>query len=206
MAEIKIFNAAALDQDEWRQLQGISRDAFASTLDRTQDEIDALVEWDDPATYYVSHVDPNFQVGKRYNANQSYSRPRVAVAMEAGEPVGFAFSAHNVSGATEISRLAKRLSVAKNYLWLREVAVNPGFQRRGIAVELGRALLKDAIPMRPPTAYVWPDEIGFVQGALERVGFSVTGEQNVRVFGKDSSPIREVRMQAKSVRTVLNQL
>jgi hypothetical protein len=113
MAEIKVYNAAALDRDEWRQMQSISREAFSSTLDRPQDEIDALVEWDVPAIYYASHVDPNSQVGKRYNANQSYSKPRVAVATDAGESVGFAFSAHNVSGATERDRLVKRLTVVK---------------------------------------------------------------------------------------------
>jgi GNAT superfamily N-acetyltransferase len=206
MAEIKVYNAAALDRDEWRQMQSISREAFSSTLDRPQDEIDALVEWDDPAIYYASHVDPNSQVGKRYNANQSYSKPRVAVATDAGESVGFAFSAHNVSGATERDRLVKRLTVVKNYLWLREVAVKPSSQRQGVAVELGKALLKDAIPLQPPTAYVWPYEIGFLQGALERVGFSATGEQDVKVFGEDSSPIRQVRMQAKSAHSVLSQL
>lgn len=206
MSEVKIYNSTDLDRDEWRQLQGISRDAFASTLDRTQAEIDALVEWDEPTLFYESHLDPNSQVGKRYNANQSYSKPRVVVAMEAGGPVGFAFSAHNVSGATERDRLVKRLSVVKNYLWLREVAVRPEFQRQGIAKELGRKLLKDAIPFQPPTAYVWPDEIGFLQGALERVGFSATGEQDVKVFGEESAPIRQVRLQAPSARSVLQKL
>lgn len=206
MAEIKVYNAAELDQDEWRQLQGVSREAFTSTLDRTQTEIDALVEWSEPSAFYKSHTDPNSLVGTRYNANQSYSKPRVAVATEAGEPVGFAFSAHNVSGATEKERLFKMLTVVKNYLWLREVAVLPGSQKKGVAVELGKALLKDAIPLQPPTAYVWPDEIDFLQGALERVGFSVTGEHDVKVFGEDSTPVRQVRMQATSARSVLSEL
>ncbi len=206
MHGVKVYNAVELDQDEWRQLQGISREAFTSTLNRTQEEIDALVEWDEPEIFYASHVDPNSQVGKRFNADQSYSEPRVAVATEAGEAIGFAFSAHNVSGATPGDRLAKRLSIVKNYLWLREVAVKPASQRRGVAVELGKALLKDAIPLQPPTAYVWPNEIGFLQGALERVGFSATDEQVVKVFGQDSLSILQVRMQAKSARSVLSKL
>lgn len=203
MAEIKVYNAAKLEQDEWRQLQGVSREAFTSTLERTQAEIDALVEW---SAFYKSHTDPNSLVGTRYNANQSYSKPRVAVATEAGEPVGFAFSAHNISGSTEKDRLIKKLTVVINYLWLREIAVLPSSQKQGVAVELGKALLKDAIPLQPPTAYVWPDEIGFLQGALERVGFSVTGEQDMKVFGEDSTPIRQVRMQATSARSVLSEL
>lgn len=120
--------------------------------------------------------------------------------------MGFAFSAHNVSGATAIDRLAKRLTLARNYLWLREVAVKPSSRRKGIATKLGKALLKDTMSLRPATAYVWPDEIVFLQGALERVGFNATGEQDVEVFGEGSSPIRQVRMQAKFARAVLSQL
>lgn len=206
MSEIKVYDPTALDRDEWRQLQTIARYSLARTLDRTQDEIDTLVEWDEPASFYDSHIDPNTQVGKRFNANQSFSKPRVAVATDAGEPVGFAFSAHNVSGATAEIRRAKRLTVAKNYLWLREVVVRPSSQQRRISVELGKALLKDAIPLQPPTIYVWPDEIRFVQGALERVGFTATGEQDVKPFGENSSSVREVRMQAKSARSVLSKL
>lgn len=113
MVEIKLYDAPSLNQAEWRQLQGISRDAFAHTLNnRTPDEIDTLVRWDDPAGCYASHVDPNLQVGTLYNPDQSYSRPRVAVALQAGQPIGFAFSAHNVSGASGRERFVKRLGHA----------------------------------------------------------------------------------------------
>ncbi len=204
--KIKVFDAADLDREEWRQLQGVSREAFANTLDRTQDEIDAAVEWGDPTLFYASHVDPNFQVNGRYNADQSFSKPRVAVATETGAPIGFAFSAHNVSGANQRERMIKRLSVVKNYLWLREVAVAPEFQRQGIATDLGKALLRDAIPFQPPTAYIWPKEVGFLQGVLERAGFVATDEQGVRVFGEDSTLVTQVRLQAPSARSVLKKL
>ncbi|MBI1856833.1 GNAT family N-acetyltransferase [Candidatus Saccharibacteria bacterium] len=207
MAEVKLYRPEELEHDEWRQLQSIERDAFVSTLDRTQAEIDALIEWDDPAHFTASHVDPNTEVGKRYNANQSYSHSRVAVATKNREPIGFAYSAHNVSGGSEQNRLVKRLTVVKNYLWLREVAVKPEHQRQGLARELGRTLLKDAIGLQPVAAYVWPDEDpDFLQGTLERLGFSPTGEQQVKVFGENSEPIRQVRMQAPSARAVLRNL
>lgn len=207
MSEIKVYDAGVLEQNEWLQLQTVSRESFAGTLlNRPLDEIDALVQWNDPDLFYKSHVDPNTQVGQRYNANQSFSRPRVAVATEGGELAGFAYSAYNVSGASGWDRFAKRLSVVKNYLWLREVAVKPEFQQQGIATSLGRALLRDTLPIRPPTTYVWPDEIAFLQSALERVGFVPTGEQQVTVFGENSIPIRQVRLQAPSARSVLQQL
>lgn len=203
MSEILIYNAGDLDRGEWRELQAISRDGFAATLHRTREEINALVEWNDPDRYALSHVNPNSEVGKRYAANQSYTNPRVAVAVAANQPVGFAYSAHNVSGASRAERLVKRLSVVKNYLWLREVAVTPSCQGQGIARKLGTALLQDAIPSQSPVAYIWPDEIDYMQGALAQQGFRATHERQAVIFGEGSAPVRQVRMQAASVRTVL---
>lgn len=206
MHKVEIYDAASINSIEWRQFQAITRDGFSATLDRTQDEIDALVEWRDMAAYRASHADPNSQVGNRYNADQGYTKPRVAVAYDNGTVIGFGYSAHNVSGATSRERTIKRLSVVKNYLWLREVAVKPAYQQQGVATEIGKALLKDAIPLQPPTTYVWPDEIDFLQGSLEKLGFSATGEQESAIFGEGSAPVREVRMQAASARAVLKNL
>jgi GNAT superfamily N-acetyltransferase len=206
MTEIRLYDAADLDKKDWRELQAISRDGFAATFDRSQDEIDALVEWNDPSAYHASHVDPNSEVGNRYNANQEYTKPRVAVALDAGAAVGFAYSAHNVSGATALERMVKRSSVVKNYLWIREVVVAPAYQRQGIAGELGRTLLKDAIPLQPPTTYVWPGEMESLQESWEKLGFKATGEQRSVIFGKGSEPVKEVRMQAASVKAVLQRL
>lgn len=207
MSEIKLYNPSELDRDEWKQLQSLERDAFVDTLNRTQAEVDALVDWNDPARFMTSHIDPNTEVGKRYNSDQSYSHPKVAVATENREPIGFAYSAHNVSGSSEQIRLIKRLSVVKNYLWLREVAVKPEYHKHDVAKNLGRVLLRDAYGLQPVTAYIWPDEgSGFIQGTLERFGFSPIGEQQVKVFGDDSKPIRQLGMQASSVRAVLKNL
>jgi len=207
MGEVKLYRPSELDRHEWRQLQSIERDAFGSALDRTQDEIDTLVEWNDPGRFYTSHQDPNTEVGRRYNPDQSYAKPRVAVATEDSEPIGFAYSAHNVSGSSEQIRLAKRLSIVKNHLWLREIVVKPDHQRQGVAKDLGRTLLKDAIGFQPVAGYIWPDEDpGFLQSTLEKLGFSSTGERQVQVFGENSDPVRQVRMQAPSVRSVLRNL
>ncbi len=144
MGEIQIHKAASLDREEWRKLQVVQREGFKAVLsdtNRTTEEIDLLVGWDDPERYYASHADPNTEVGRGLIPNQEYTKPRVAVATHAGVAVGFAYSAHNVSGATIHERTAKRLSVVKNYLWLREVAVSPAYQRQGLATELGKKLL-----------------------------------------------------------------
>ena len=204
--EVKLYDPSQLDRDEWRQLQLLQRDAFSSVIDRPQEDIDYLVQWEDPNRYYDAHIDPNAEVGKRFNPNQSYTRPKIAVATEAREPIAFAYTAHNVSGASPVDRLIKRLSVVKNYLWLREFAVRPDYQRQGVAKQLGLTVLKDAIELQPAAAYVWPDEIDFLPSVLSNLVFSPTSERQVRLYGEDKPPVRQVRMQAPSVRSVISRL
>ena len=204
--EVKLYDPSRLDRDEWRRLQSLQRDAFSSVIDRPQEDIDYLVQWDDPNRYYDSRRDPNTEVGRRYNPDQSYTRPRVAVATESREPIAFAYTAHNVSGASPVVRLVKRLSVVKNYLWLREIAVKPDYQRQGVAKQLGQVLLNDALERQPVAAYVWPDEIEFLTGVLRGLGFSPTAERQIHLYGEDKPAVKQVRMQAQSVRAVLSKI
>ena len=204
--EVKLYDPSQLDRDEWRQLQSLQRDAFSSVIDRPQEDIDYIVQWEDPNRYYDSHIDPNSEVGKRFNPNQSYTHPMVAVATESQKPVAFAYTAHNVSGASPVDRLVKRLSVVKNYLWLREFAVKPNMQRKGVAKQLGLTVLRDAIERQPVAAYVWPDEIDFLPRVLSNLGFSPTSEQQIHLYGEDKPPVQQVRMQAPSVRGVISRL
>ena len=178
--------------DEIRESMGIAKD------------VDIIFH--DPDRFIASHIDPNTEVGRRYNYNQEFTHPRVAIATKGDEIIGCMYTAHNVSGSSEQTRLLKRLSVVKNYLWVREVAVRPEYQIKGIAKRLGRASLEDAIGIQPVAAYIWPDEIDFLQGTLERYGFLPTGEQCVEVFGENSKPIKQIRMQAPTVRSVLRKL
>jgi len=204
--EVKLYAPSQLDRDEWRQLQALQRDAFVGVIDRPQDDIDYLVQWYEPDRYYDAHIDPNSEVGKRFNSNQSYTHPRLAVATESREPVAFAYTAHNVSGSSSVDRFVKRLSVVKNYLWLREFAVKPDLQRQGVAKTLGRVLLKDAIERQPVATYVWPEEIEFLPEILSGLGFYPTAERQVPLFGEDKPSVNQVRYQAPSVRGVLSRL
>lgn len=117
MSEIRIYKPNALDADEWRKLQSIARLAYLDSLpDRSKKEIDTLVNWQNPTLFMKSHLNPNSEVGKHFNANQIYHNPRVAVALEANEPVGFAYGAQNISGN---SKKLKRISIVKDYYWIR---------------------------------------------------------------------------------------
>jgi GNAT superfamily N-acetyltransferase len=204
--EFNIYDTLEVSKDNWRDIQTVQREAFARTLDRSLSEIDELVGWDDPDRFYTSHADPMTEVGKRFNDDQSYTHPRVAVATSGKELLGFAYSAHNTSGSTDNERQKKRLSIVKNYLWLREIAVRPDHQQQGVAISLSRLLLKDAIRLQPVTAYVWPEEVDFLPGILGSLGFQETGEQQVILYGQDSDPVKQVRMQAKSAHSVLKKL
>jgi len=216
--EVKLYNPSQLDRDEWRQLQSLQRDAFASVIDKPQEDIDFLVQWEDPNRFYDAHIDPNTEVGKRYNANQVYTHSKVAIAKANNELVGFAYSAHNTSGGgspegphnnslkARAVRRGKLLSITKNYLWLREFAVQPGLQRQGVAKQLGRILLNDAIERQPVTAYAWPDEIDFLPNILGKLGFSLTEEKPIHLFGEDKPEVNQIRYKAPSVSSVLNRL
>ncbi len=203
MVSVELVDPHDLDRYEWRQLQMLYRDSVAATLDRPQDDIDAYVEWDDPEGFYLSHLDPNIEVGKRYNGKQSFSRPRVAIATAAREPVGFMYSANNVSGETEAERHRKQLSVVKNYRWIREVAVAPWIQRHGVAKQLGRHTLLHTVPFQPVSTYIFPDQMPFIQAGLESLGFWETGDQSVHAFGDDRDTVKLVRMQAHTTYGVL---
>ncbi len=209
MTEVKLYNPTELNREEWADLQVLFRDSVGSTIekyginDRYDIEIDALAEMDDPERFYRSHLDPNTEVGRRYRKGQSYSNPRVAVATEANEPVGFMYVANNVSGS---NKELKRLSIIKNYLWLREVAVKPDQQRQGIAKQLGVTILKSANKLQPVSAYVWPNEISFLPSVLEQLGFVKTGEDEIPVFGDEFPSTTQIRMQASSVKNVLSLL
>jgi len=203
VVHVELVDAHEIDRAGWRQLQEIYRDGLASTLDRPQDDIDTYVGWDDPEGFYLSHLDPNTEVGKRYNGGQSFSRPRVAIAMALGEPVGFMYSANNVSGETAAERRRKQLTVVKNYKWIREVAVAPQMQRRGVAKMLGQKTLLHALPIQPVSAYIYPELMPHLQETLEAFGFSETGDQMVQAFGEASDPVTLRRMMAQSAYGVL---
>lgn len=204
---INIYNASEIGRNQWRELQSVSRRAFRSSLsNRTVDEIDGLISWDDKNEYYDNHYNPNNLVGRLgYYGNQEYFKPRVAVAHDQEKAFGFAYTAHNVSGESRLKRQAKRLSIVKNYLWIREIAVLPERQLEGIGKALGKKILQDAIPAQPVATYVWPNEIEGIQEKLENLGFESTGSDGIDVF-RTGEEVLQRRMQASSVKSVLDKL
>ena len=234
MINVQLFNPTEFNRDEWRQLQEIERDAYGLELVGTeardadgepfavtQEHVDELVGWNYPVDYFDSHIEPNNEVGRRYNANQEYTKPRVAVAMDDGVFIGFGQTAHNVSGGgppqgphdtsfkAEAGREIRRLSIIKNHLWVRDIVVHPEYWNDKVAKDIGRELLRDGFRIQPVDFYWWPDvQPEFIGEALARAGMRpVPGDERpVKIFGDNSQPVRQVHMQGKTVMGVRHNL
>lgn len=194
MSETKVFHPAELDEQYWRALQGIAKVSLTESMravNRDKPELDAqrLVDWDDPERYCVSHLDPNTERGRRYNARQEYVDPRVAVAFnDAGQRVGFAYTAHNVSGSF-VERRAKLLMPSKRYLWLRDVVVLPEYQESGVATDMVAGLLEspEVDERQPVSTYIWPQLMPVLASILQRHGFEDRGSMEVYPFGTEEA-------------------
>jgi len=215
MVEVFVDDVRENGTDEWLMLQTLMRDAYHHGFEIsgkyyapnvTPGQIDVLVGWGEPARFRESRIDPNIEVGKRFRAGNTFTHPRLVVAMEGDTPVGFMTAANNTSGASERERMLKRLSIVKNYLWIRDVVVHPDHQGQGLARQMGRVLLENAFMRQPVSTYIWPGIMPYMQGKLESIGFERTGSEEVRIFGHRSLPVTQARMEAPSVKAVMRKL
>lgn len=200
MSEINVYDATKLELADWYELQGVKRRALKTTLNRTPEELDALVHTDDVERFAAIRSNPNSEVGRSFNAGQVYDHPRVAVATDGNKVLGFATAAHNRSGATSAELRKKRLTVVRNYLWLHEVAVIPDAQKQGVGTALAMALIKQTIPFRRVSAFIYPEEMPFLQPKLEEYGFIAGGQQAVSLAGRQAVLQQMVAPSAWAVR------
>ncbi len=203
--ETSTYKPYELNSGEWYDLQSLQREAFASSLDRVRSDIDSLVSWADPLRFFTSHIDPNNEVGSKFLPDQSYSSPRVVVAMVSGELAGFGYAANNVSGSP-MAQAIKRRSVFKNFLWIREIAVSPMYQKNKVAEHIGRKLLESAGSFQPVSAYVWPEISEHPYKKLIDLGFHQTAKRPVKIFGDESDTVEQLRMEAPNVLSVLKRM
>lgn len=206
MIEVKVYDTADIQPDGWRNLQALARDAIAGSFansQRTPEEFDDLICWNEPDEYAAAQIDPNRRVGGSRFAGQEYRRPRAAVAYDSYSAVGFATVANNVSGGSAAVRAAKYMIPSKRYFAFGDIVVDPNRQGQGIAPLLVRPLLREAAPFQPVTAYVWPVEDPRMPEVLTELGFAETARWNQPSFGEDRPPIVTARMQAASARSVL---
>lgn len=206
MLRFDLLKPNQLNPIEWRKLQALQREGLSHQLDRTQEEIDNLISWDDPERFYESHIDPNSEVGERFNSGQSFSNTWLAIASEDNDFVGFAYAANNVSG-NKAERFLKRLGTPHNYFWLREFVTRPDLQRQGIAKHLGYMLLTRSNPWQPASTHIWPDEIPFLPDTVRKLSFKPTEtELMLPLCGPAHRSVRQVPMYARRTMNVMKQL
>jgi GNAT superfamily N-acetyltransferase len=139
--------------------------------------------------------------------SQSYSQALAAVAFEGDYPVGFAYTADNVSGGNMLVRAAKRRSVEGRYTTFRELAVRPDYQGRGIAHALGYLSLTRRNPEQKVTAYAW-QELERPMGILHAWGMTEkpVKAEPVRPLGETAREAQMYRLEAPSTRLVLGKI
>jgi len=214
----------------WHRLREVQREGFAAVLP-DDDFLNAerkaflLTGGDDLDGFIASHRDPNVEVGGRFNANQEYHNPRLTVAVDRRrhQAIGYMYSAFNVSGGGPPQgphieslkarglRFGKRVSIHWNILWLREVAVDPDYQGRGVATQLAwhhlHERLWSSLPGHRVRAYTYPEQIPFLQPVLESRGFEQKGDAVPKsLFGDDQNPVMVTAMEAPSIARVCRNL
>lgn len=173
--------------------------AFGAEYSRPAAEIAYMLG--DRATFGARLADPSLKmVAGQANPNQLFGRPTLSVAFsdfgnKDGRIVGFASSADNVSGESDLSRRMKQKSRVKNCRWLSSIAVEPDYQGRGIGTLLSLSALAQAHRLQPATGYAWPEESAAGKQLLLSMGMSVTGWEQADVFGQ-GDPIRQERLAA----------
>lgn len=219
MLKIEALNPSKLGNGLYEELHAIGvvacQDAFLSQYP-AEEYIGSTND------FIASHRDPNVEVlnpqGHRNN-NQEYHHPLIFIAKMGQEIIGWAASAHNVSGGggpeephntslrARLDRSSKRVLLTHNYLHLPEVYVDPSYQQRGVATGLlfkATKLRHLTWPIMPIAAYTYPDiyKPGKLNPSviLQEKGFNVTNpmpeDQLVTVPGLGR--VRRLRLQHNS--------
>src|SRR3989344_2582805 len=95
---------SALDEDAWRAIQGLEREAFRAGLEGwSPQEVDSLVHWDEPDYFRDSRINPVLaQERGDFRKKQDWRKPLVTVAYDGDVPVAYTYMSDNVSGKTPL--------------------------------------------------------------------------------------------------------
>jgi GNAT superfamily N-acetyltransferase len=194
---------------EWMDILKLEREAFGAALpERSSAEIDHMlgvikVDPDDatsPTRYLPSRLDPGLDVETgEQKPRQQFSAPLVLVALDRDTPVGYMYSANNTSGNFLVASL-KAFTASRNYIWVRELAVSPLHQGRGLAKVMGSVSLGMRNQAQPVAAYVRDEanQLEVAKKGLEAVGFSETGREPKQVYGSNRFGVMQIRFAAPS--------
>lgn len=191
--------ASKIFQPEWRDIQELERKAFSAALDRPQIDIDHLLDWYSPQKYSEDRTAPMTAIDRgRLRSNQLITKPRAVLAYDGQKPIGYLGHAKNTSNIyteTDLELRLKMWSGKGRYVWMREIAVLPDYQHRGIALTMGYLALEKA-GSDDVSAYVWEENQAMVDNA-GRLGFEITDTmRDEHPFGSGARTATVLRMQA----------
>lgn len=188
----EVLKASEIDRFTYADIGEIGFQAFSHTIGQKVPP-DLLRRFfgrtsqNDFNEFIKTRQNPNRRVGTGLNPNQSFHNPRVAIASQLGEILGFAFLVGNVSGPNRPVRTYKRMRhPEKYYEAIPLMAVDPHAQDEGIGTGLIAAAMQDTRGEgRGTSTYVWsslPQGEDLV-GWFEQRGYYREETQLVRPFG-----------------------
>jgi GNAT superfamily N-acetyltransferase len=204
--QVEVFRPEQLSADVWKEVHRLHHEVWVDALrgQRTIDEIYRFTKWSNNqhADFVASRLNPAAAIASGdFYEQQSYSDPVIALTRIDDVLVGYGYAADNVSGSP-LAQALKRAAVIKNYLWIREVAVDPERQKQGIGTAIASKLVAGAVFLQPISTFIYPKETPDTQALLERKGFQVTAESVVAPFGAESKPTLQYMMRAKNKRAI----
>lgn len=171
-----------LEFDDWNWLREMAISAMSESMSYDPEVIEDQLGLTDFDRFASSRVDPNTIVGEEFIGGQEFTHPRLVLARdEHWDIAGYGLAYLNVSGS-ERARRVKRALVRPNYLYVREVFVDPELSGRGIGGTVLGELAKSTFPFRKVSTYIWPDLVPGMQEMLETIGFYETGGSTVPQF------------------------
>ena len=191
----------------------VSMEAFKYELPRRHEEdIDFMMGGRKMFPERLANPEVSIEDGRLF-PDQSFSDPCLTVAIHKpgtskSEIVGVGFSVNNVSGGSEIERSIKLASRILNYRCLKNFAVLPDFQSRGIGTTMAAIQLAKARRLQPASAYAWPNE-GNAAGSkfIESIGMQYSGTAYKDVFGLGKEhAVLQNRFEAKNALKLLERL
>lgn len=194
------YSPENLDVDQWTQVQKIGRRAFRAALPEAIDDIaiDTFMGTYDQERWIDTRLDPNKLVGNGNLSDQAYADPQIVIAYEGTDPIGYIYTANNVSGKP-FMRSVKRHFPSKNYAWFREIAVEPDVWGNNIGEGLALTALEAHLSTQNATAYVWKNRLPAMYQALtdkKRFGFKETGvHEGEKPFGPTAPSVDLARLE-----------
>ncbi len=188
----------------WAEIQDVEYRAFKSALpERSNEELGRFLDIGDLSCYIALRQNPELAADLgRLNTDQEFDDMTVTTATVVEAPdsegqqlrkiVGYLYLANNVSGSSGWQRAIKKRIAPLNYVWAREIAVDPDYQNRGVARNLALFGLADRWPHQKVAAYVW-EESTAMMAIANRLGMTDTGTEQKTPFGPETAPVSQHR-------------